>query len=51
MRARLAAEQRALVGRERRAELEERMLLERELQQWKRELDRANALHRLYRGV
>lgn len=51
VRARLAAEQRALVGRERRAELEERTLLERELQAWKRELDRTNALQRLYRGV
>lgn len=51
VRARLAAEQRALVGRERRAELEERMLLERELQAWKRELDRTVALQRLYRGV
>ena len=51
VRARLVAEQRALVGRERRAELEERLLLERELQAWKRELDRTTALQRLYRGV
>ncbi|MEO8261937.1 MAG: hypothetical protein ABI566_05140 [Pseudolysinimonas sp.] len=51
VRARRIAEQRALVGRERRAELEEHLLLEHELQTWKRELDRSNALQRLYRGV
>ncbi len=51
VRARLAAEQRALVGRERRAELEERLLLERELRAWQRELERTSALQRLYRGA
>ena len=48
VRARLAAEQRALVGRERRAELEERLLLEEELLAFRREIERTAALARLY---
>ena len=36
---------------QRRDALEDRLRIDRELQAWKRELDRSNALQRLYRGV
>jgi hypothetical protein len=48
VRAQLAAEHRAAVGQERRAELEERLLLEEELLAFRREIERTAALVRLY---
>ena len=50
VRAQEAAELRAIVGRERRAELAERIALDDELQAFKREFERTAALARLYRG-
>ncbi|CAN5405337.1 hypothetical protein BH09ACT4_BH09ACT4_15630 [soil metagenome] len=50
VRAQLAAEGRAAVGQERRAENAERMLLEDELQEFHRVFERTAALARLYRG-
>jgi hypothetical protein len=49
VRARLTAEHRA-VGQERRAELEELIFLDEELQAYRREFERTAALARLYRG-
>jgi hypothetical protein len=50
IRAELAAAQRANAGLERRADLEEQLLIQRELQAYRREMERATALQRLYRG-
>ena len=50
VRARLIAERRAAVGQERRAELEERIALDRELLDFKRVFERNAALARMYRG-
>ena len=50
VRARLAAEHRAAVGQERRAELEELIFLDEEMQAYRREFERTAALARLYRG-
>jgi len=50
VRAQLGAEHRAAVGQERRAELEELIFLDEEMQAYRREFERTAALARLYRG-
>lgn len=51
IRADIAAQQRAAIGQERRAQLEEILLVRRELEAHRREVERASALQRLYQGA
>lgn len=51
VRADLAADSRTAMTMERRAELEELLLIQRELEAYKREMEHTLAMQRLYRGL